>query len=350
MTPNLTAKLDGLNGTIRMLDEFDPASLAAGLADGRGRHAVAVGSGGSAVAAQFLARCRETLGLGMTSVQTAMDIALGVQDLSATDVWLFSASAANADVSSAAHSALQRRCRKLHIVTRGPLGAAAHIVADAGGEVHSVPVATQRDGYLATHSMVATVGSLLLASDVVANDVHGQDVLVGALAARLVESRTQANRSKMANLFASLGRHDTIMLLADPQLRSVSTLLETSVWEASLCAVQSTDFRNFAHGRHAWLHHYADRTLILALTGIESREVWTPLAEKLPSSIRQVMIDIGDCGRLSNAIGIIDGLAMIEAMGQVVGIDPARPGYGEFGPAIYDDRKRFLPPTFRLSS
>ena len=47
---------------------------------------------------------------------------------------------------------------------------------------------------------------------------------------------------------------------------------------------------------------------------------------------------MGDCGRLSNTFGLIDGLAVIEAMGQAVGIDPAKPGYGEFGPAIYNDR------------
>lgn len=338
MTPNFTEKLDGLDDTVRMLETFDAAGLAAGLADGRGRHAVAVGSGGSAVAAQFLARCRDTLGLGATSIHTPMDIALGVHDLSTTDVWLFSAGANNADVVSAARAALQRRCRKLRIVTRGPLAAAARIVADAGGEVHAVPVATHRDGYLATHSMIATVGSLLLASDAVANGARGQIDLVRSMRARLVESRDPANRSAMAELFASLGRHDTIVLVTDPQLSPVSALIETSIWEASICAVQCTDFRNFAHGRHGWLHHRADETLILALTGIETREVWFPLADTLPISIRQVAIDMGDCGRLSNILGIIDGLAVIEAMGQAVGVDPAKPGYGEFGPAIYDDR------------
>lgn len=338
MTPNFSAKLDGLSDTLQMLGTFDAASLAAGLSDSRGKHVLAVGSGGSVVAAQFLALCRDTLGLGATSVQTPMDIALGVHDLFETDVWLLSASAENADVVAAARSALQRRCRTLRIVTRTPSGTAAKIVADAGGEVHTVPVATERDGYLATHSMIATVASLLLASDALADDAHGQSHLIGTLLDRLVDCRDPANRLTMSEMLASLRRHDTILLLADPQLRPVSTLIDTSVWEASLCAVQCTDFRNFAHGRHTWLHHRPQKTLILALTGTETRGVWSSLADTMPKSIRQVAIDMGDCGRLSNTIGLIDALALIEAMGQAVGIDPAKPGYAKFGPAVYDDR------------
>ena len=156
----------------------------------------------------------------------------------------------------------------------------------------------------------------------------------------------------MAERFASLGHRDTVMLLADPQLHPVSTLLETSIWEASICTVQSADFRNFAHGRHGWLHNRADETLLLALTASETREVWEPLRAVLPPTIRTITLDLGDGGRLSNALGIIDGLGMIEAMGQAVAVDPAKPGYGKFGPAVYDDRAleavaAGLPPSVR---
>lgn len=338
MTPVLTEKLDGLDDTVRLLETFDVAPIANGLAEGRGCHTLAIGSGGSAIPASFLARCRDTLGLGPTTVETPMDVVLGCHDLSSTDVWLFSAGADNADIVAAAISARQRQCRRLHIVTRGPSGAAARIVTDAGGSVHAVPVATASDGYLATHSMIATVGGLLLASDAVAHEARGHGGLLEAILGRLAESRTAASRSATAERFASLGRRDTILLLVDPQLRPVSTLLDTSIWEASICSVQSADFRNFAHGRHGWLHHRADETLIVALTAMETREVWAPLASALPPTIRTVTFDLGNSGRLSNVLGLIDGLAMVEAMGQAVGIDPAKPGYGQFGPVIYCDR------------
>lgn len=338
MTQVLSEKLDGLHDTVRLLEAFDAGSIAGALSEGRGQHTLAVGSGGSAIAARFLSRCRDTLGLGPTTVETPMDVVLGGYDLSQSDVWLFSAGADNADVMAAAISARQRRCRKLHIVTRGPTGGGAEIVAAGGGSVHAVPVTTIRDGYLATHSMITTIGALLLASDAVAHDARGHDELVSALLARLIESRTAAVRSAMAERFASLGRRDTILLLADPQFKPVSTLIDTSIWEASLCSVQSVDLRNFAHGRHGWIHHRADETVIVTLTGMETRSVWAPIASVLPPTIRVINFDLGDGGRLSNALGIVDGLTMVEAMGKAVGIDPGKPGYGQFGPAIYDDR------------
>ncbi|PJN93802.1 hypothetical protein CNY89_18325, partial [Amaricoccus sp. HAR-UPW-R2A-40] len=100
------------------------------------------------------------------------------------------------------------------------------------------------------------------------------------------------------------------------------------------------------------LHHRADETLVLALTTKDTREVWAPLGAALPPTIRTITLDLGDGGRLSNALGIIDGLGMIEAMGQAVAVDPAKPGYGEFGRAVYDDRAleaavACLPPSVR---
>ena len=77
--------------------------------------------------------------------------------------------------------------------------------------------------------------------------------------------------------------------------------------------------------------------MILALTGQESRTTWRALEAVLPDSQRRTVIDFGDCGRFANAVGIVGGLALIEAMGRAVGIDPGRPGTGVFGPVMYED-------------
>jgi hypothetical protein len=114
-----------------------------------------------------------------------MQLALGGNELSSCDVWLFSAGADNADITAAARAAIQRRSRSVHVMTRGPSGAAATIALAAGGLVHAVPVSTEKDGYLATHSLTASVGALLVASDAVAHDARGQHVLVGALRDRI---------------------------------------------------------------------------------------------------------------------------------------------------------------------
>ncbi|CAK0770637.1 Hydroxymethylpyrimidine pyrophosphatase [uncultured Gammaproteobacteria bacterium] len=337
-TPDFSAKLDTLPATLDLFGTYDPSPLALALTLGIGRHALAVGSGGSAIAAEYFARCRDTLGFGRTSVQTPMQVVLELDALVGSDVWLFSAGGDNPDVMAAAQAALDRHCTKLHLVTRNPNAAAAEIVGRGDGVVHVVPVANPKDGYLATHSLLAATTALLVASDQASGDPKGAEALLEGISARIATSRDPVTRSEMIELLGSIRRNDTMMVVGDPLLRPLSVLLDTSLWEASLLPVLTTDFRNWAHGRHAWLHHRAQETFVLALTGIESRATWSAIDTVLPSSIRRLSIDHGACGRLEIVLSLIYGLSLIEALGTVLGVDPGKPGTGEFGRSIYEDR------------
>lgn len=351
-TPVFTAKLDALPTTLGLFQTYDAGPLAVALTDGVRRHALSIGSGGSAIAAEYLARCRDTLGFGPTTVQTPMELVADHHDLSETDIWLFSASGDNPDAMAASQAAFDRGGRKVHLVTRNTDGSAARHVAGGGGTVHVVPVADPKDGYLATHSLVSSVVALLLACDGASRDPRGAAHILDTIAFRLAEMRDPAHRVSMATRLSSLRRSDTLVVAGDPHLKPLSVLLDTSIWEASLCHVQTTDFRNLAHGRHGWLHHRQDETLVLALTGTDTRATWSAISDLLPPSLRRDVVDQRSCGRLDNALAMIDGLSIIEAMGTVVGIDPGKPGIGEFGRAIYDDRSltdlaRALPPHVR---
>lgn len=337
-TPLFSGKLDALPATLKLFREYEAGALAGGIAQGVRRHALAIGSGGSAIAAEYLARCRDTLGLGPTTVQTPMQVVVDQHDLTESDVWLFSAGGDNSDAAAASRAALDRKARKLHLVTRNPDGSAAGIVERGGGTVHTVPVADPKDGFLATHSLASSVIAILLACDVVSRDPRGTAQLIDALASRLAEMRDPTTQTSRVAELATLRRTDTVIVAGDPLLRSSAVLLDTSIWESSLCHVQTTDFRNLAHGRHGWLHHRLDETLIIALTGTDSRATWTAIKAVLPDTLRQIEVEQGSCGRLDNALAMIDGLGIIEAMGNILGIDPGKPGIGEFGRSIYNDR------------
>lgn len=337
-TPVFSGKLNALPATLELFRGYDAGLLAGGIAQGTRRHALSIGSGGSAIAAEYLARCRDTLGLGPTTVQTPMQAVVDQHDLTESDVWLFSAGGDNPDAAAASRAALDRMARTLHLVTRNPGGSAAGIVERGGGTVHVVPVADEKDGYLATHSLLASVIAILLACDAVSRDPRGTAQLLDALASCLADMRDPDTRASRATGLATLRRTDTVVVTGDPLLRPMSVLLDTSIWEASLCHVQTTDFRNLAHGRHGWLHHRLDETLILALTGTETRTTWSAIEALLPTTVRRSTIDQGSCGRLDNVLAVIDGLGIIEAMGAVLGVDPGKPGIGEFGRPIYDDR------------
>lgn len=341
-------KLDGLLQTVDRVLGADFTDIAAAIRTGEGRPTIAIGSGGSAITAQYFARCRETLFGGPTEVVTAAEFVLGNRDLASSDVWLFSAGADNPDSVACVLAARARSAGRIFIVTRNPAGAAASGAAGLAARVLTVPVTEMKDGFLATHSLLASVLALLLASDKACADPVGEPLTLGVrpLLAAILSATARAS---WAEKLASLRRDDLLLLICDPQLKTVGELIETSAWEASLCAVQRTDMRNFAHGRHSWLHHRAAQTIVLGLVGHDTQEMWQAIASRLPPAARQIGFALGDTGRLANAIGIVEALTIVEAMGGAVDIDPGRPGIDDFGRALYHDN-RLLALSRRLAS
>lgn len=328
-------KLARLPKTISSVANCDLASLAEALRAGRSRLAIAIGSGGSVVAAEFFKRCRTTLGFGHTLVMTPMQFVLCMDEWAGCEVWLFSAGADNPDISAAFKSASDSRAEIIQLVTvrnDGSTTMAARDFARAGTYV--LPVADPKDGFLATHSMAAMVTGLLLASDLLGERPSGR-----ALSDLFLKEATAAlqDAGVAGRAVEGFKPGDTVVLLHDPQVAAVAALIETSLWETGIAPVQRTDFRNFAHGRHVWAARHPSTMFTLALTTFESNGVWTPIAKALPAEIRTATVDFGNAGRLRNAVGIVQGLSMIEAVGRTSGIDPGRPGRGAFAEAIYDN-------------
>ncbi len=329
-------KLRGLPDTIRLASGVYPSPLAERLRSGKGRRTIAVGSGGSVIAAAFISRCRATLGLGLTTVVTPMELVLGDLDARGADIWLSSAGAANPDVEAAyRHCVAELAGRITLLTTRAEGQTAVSVAARSEGETITLPVSDPKDGFLATHSLVATTTALLLASD----DLSDRPNKGGVLDA-LVDgsSRALAGGSDARAVVAGFQPGDTLLLLHDPQAATVAILLETSLWETGIAPVQRVDFRNFAHGRHVWLARHPARTFVLAVTTRESRGIWQGISTALPPSVRHGVMDLGNAGRHRTAISVAAGLAIIDELGRKTGIDPGRPGRGDFAPAIYEHR------------
>jgi hydroxymethylpyrimidine pyrophosphatase-like HAD family hydrolase len=85
------------------------------------------------------------------------------------------------------------------------------------------------------------------------------------------------------------------------------------------------------------LHHRPANTVVLTLVGHDGEELAERTRQLIPPEVRQVAMNFGDCGRFCNAIGIVQGLVSIEAMGRAVGIDPGKPGIADFGRPLYKD-------------
>jgi len=336
MTAVFTTKLAGLWDTISATCDGEIGHLAEALERAAEYPVAAVGSGGSAVAAEFLSSCRTSLFHSATAVTTPMAFALDPV-LPKWGVWLFTAGGENADIRAAFRTAVKEHARRIDVVTaRG-----RSLVADAGAEdvrLHIVPVTDQKDGFLATHSLVATITSLLLTSDHIAgNDVAQRSAQVRARSENLLRSSHRARLIETVAGSWDSGR-DTLIILHDPALTAAAVMIETSCWEAGLCGVQRTDFRNFAHGRHVWLDRYADRTVLLSLTCGRSQPFWDSIRSCIPPTIPRMHFGFGAPGRHTLFDAVLSSFGIVEGLGEATGIDPGKPGVADFGRAIYDSQ------------
>ena len=114
----------------------------------------------------------EHSGAAPTLVQTPMEFVLADGGLVDTDVFLFSASGNNPDILAAQQTAIARGARSLHVVTNNGVGELAKACANVThANVHVLPTADVKDGFLATHSLVSAITGILTASDVAAAGV-----------------------------------------------------------------------------------------------------------------------------------------------------------------------------------
>jgi hydroxymethylpyrimidine pyrophosphatase-like HAD family hydrolase/fructoselysine-6-P-deglycase FrlB-like protein len=334
MTGVFSSKVDTLTETVDLACRTDHGFMAEALEAASDYPVAAIGSGGSMVAAEFLSSCRSWLQHAPTAVCTPMAFVLDPV-LPQWGVWLFSASGENPDVRAAFQAAVTEHADRVDFVTSRREGAVAVAgIALRRPRVHVVPVAQRKDGFLATHSLVSTVTSLLLASDGTAGFQSDERTAKVAAAAREILGKERSDVHRSLAPTGAAGR-DTLLILHDPSLTAAAVMIETSCWEAGLGAVQRTDFRNFAHGRHVWLANNADRTFILALTHDRTRKFWTALEADIPAGIARAHFDFGPAGRFGLFTAILRSFAIVEGLGLARQIDPGKLSVADFGRRLF---------------
>ncbi|WP_029874737.1 HAD family hydrolase [Rhizobium leguminosarum] len=331
-----SSKLDTLADTVEIIKATDLSRMTRALRLGAKKVAYAIGSGGSMISAQFFASCRSDLADPPTIVQTPMEFVLDDRDLTGAQVWLFSGRGENADAHAAAIAARTRGCSDIQIVTSNASASVFEQLPDRGYRKHVLGTHEEKDGFLSTHSLIAVIAALLQAAHDFPHGVEKGYSPLADFGNEIRLRREPSRRQEYVQAFHQIASDDTMIVLADPRLKAAATTLDTSLWETALCPVQQTDFRNFAHGRHVWLHKRASETFVLALTGRQSASSWTEIDDTLPDSVRRHEIPYGNTGRLQQAIAVIDALMIVEVIGFGGDVDPAKPGVGDFARAIYD--------------
>lgn len=288
--------------TVSLVSQYDSFVIARALSDGRGRLAIAVGSGPFLAVAHYFARCRTTLGLGASLVMTPMEFILNLQGWGDAEIWLFGADTDSPDTRAAIRSAATRTSQAVRSMTTYRIGYATALY---GGDSIVVPVLDSNEGLPSGHAMIAMVSALLFASDRLTERPLG-----AALADNLISAKP--TKSRLPNhQFSGFNVGDTVVLLHDPQLMPIASMMEAYLWQTGIAPVQRSDFREFACNQYRWSSLHSRSNFLLALTTCESEFIWDGLRGAMPQGSRNQAINCGDGGRFANASGMLTGLAAL---------------------------------------
>lgn len=204
---------------------------------------------------------------------------------------------------------------------------AAHVKCN-----YAIP--SQKDGFLATNSLVAFFGLLLRS--------YFPEIEISKIP---IETTDMYDSSNLDNL----SQYDTFLVLYSKYSEAVAFDIESKMSEAGLGAVLLSDYRNFGHGRHNWIDKRGERTCVVSLR----TDVDDALAEKtikmLPISTAVVTIRSGLDLRLAPIDLLIKSFSFVANVGDARGIDPGRPGVPSYGTLLYGLNYKSLCKSSRYS-
>ncbi len=225
--------------------------------------ALGIGSGGSLSAAFAL----KTLHWHYTRQLALTATPLAAHDYPfATDaaIWLFSAGGQNVDIVSAAKALVEREPTRLAVLCSQPSSRLARLCSEHPHiDFFLHPLPTRKDGFLATNSLLAH--TVLIARAYV-TEFRDEDTWRELKATCQPYLCSDSNEViTWENDTHGLWQRDTTLLLHGATSQVVAVDLESKFTEAAIGQLQSSDYRNFAHGRHNWLAQRGEQSSVLAI-------------------------------------------------------------------------------------
>ena len=287
------------------------------------RNLIAVGSGGSLVAAAYASLLHEAATGRLARPVTPLE-AITRPSTRSTSALLLSARGTNADIRQAAKILPTLGYDSVSAIstTKGsPLG---RILANYGATLHEFPVPSGRDGFLATNSLIATLILLYQVYQAVmmTDSACGQDN-------SLATSRSSLLGSQTALL------QPNVVVLAQGWATPAAMDLETRFAEAGLANVTVTDPRNFAHGRHNWFSFHAKDTGVVSLETLDSQRETERTLSYLPRCIDVLRVKSTREGPMATIELVTTVMELAGSVAEVRGIDPGRPAVPDFGRRLY---------------
>lgn len=299
------------------------------------RPLIAVGSGGSLSAAEFLVSFHQDFARSMGKAVTPQELVTSLPFDGNVSVWFLSASGRNIDIKRAyKHAILQEPNQVVSVV--GRLGSPLQKISEKHAYVDclSFDIPSGRDGFLATNSLLAFT-TLLCNGYVNAFDVMGKlPLTVEALTKFSFGSKDFYSSLEQAS--CRLWERKVLHVIYSREFKAAAVDLESKLIEAGLMSVHLADYRNFSHGRHNWFDKHGEDSAILALTSPCDQMLSKKTLGLIPPEVPRVNIEFCSGNHLAKIASLIISLHLTGWVGHAKGIDPGRPGVPTFGRELYN--------------
>jgi HAD superfamily hydrolase (TIGR01484 family) len=294
---------------------------------------IGVGSGGSFTVASLLCNLHETFTGRVSRPSTPLEVICNPTLASASPVFLISAEGKNPDITEALQRARRHSARPIHVLTNrvsSPLMNRAITLNDVTTHVFEL---TQKDGYLATNSLLMDAVLIARAYDELD---HGRTKLPQDLSELRVGEVSIGEWVTQAQSFVeSAVARGTITVIYSPQLRPVAADLESKLSEGALLHVQLADLRSYAHGRHLWLSSRPNDCAVLALTEPSLSGLWRYMRALFPTEVPTLTMALPGSDPSSLIAGLVAQMRLVSMIASLQGKDPGRPTVPQFGRDLY---------------
>lgn len=176
-------------------------------------------------------------------------------------------------------------------------------------------IPTDKDGFLATNSLVATFTLLCKAA---------------------VGSKFKVQSSKPVNLEPRNLEPWNFLVLFGALGEPVAWDIESKLTEAALGSALLSDYRNFGHGRHHWFAKNKNNSCIIALVTPVEKELADKTLACMPADVPVIYIETELDTPQASIDLLLKVFGFVNALGEARGIDPGRPGVPSYGRLLYN--------------
>lgn len=316
-----------LPSAIRWALEQNVELLTRVIAANSGRSVLSVGSGGSSTAAAFLAQLHESEFGRISRQSTPVDLLAHETRPEDCAIVLVSAEGKNKDVLAASRHMLTLEVPGFAL-TLAPESPLAHRLRASGATVTAFATPWEKDGYLATNSLIATM--ILMARGYAIDGLHRYLEQIDAQ--WLLRRRNQIADQGLADAVAR-GRHICVLYGRDGIAGAID--IESKIAESAIGVVQKVDYRQFAHGRHLQLANRERAPCFVSFESPRDRMLAQATIGAFPADVPVVRLDLPAEHALAEIVSVIDAILLTDVLSQRRGIDPGQPDVPEFGRMLH---------------